>query len=885
MDVDPGHAAALGAARDARAHRHQVRLRHGAVRRVHRARRRRGGALVRHAGLARRGQARSTTIEGLAGRPAGTRCSRPGSRRTCRSAATASRGRSWRRPCCSRENPHPTDADIDDCMAGNICRCGTYQRIRSAIHRAAEMQRREARNERDPSIVSRRDFLRDGRARRRRPASLGVYLPRARGDGCAGRPRPTHDRSRPTPSCASRATSASRSSSTRPRWARASTPSLADARRRGARRRLEQGPASSSRRSIPSYDHPVFGIQMTGGSTSTWSEWEPLRKAGAAARAMLVAAAAADVERRRRRRAARRTGSVDPRRERAQRVAYGELAEAAADARRRPKDVALKDPKDFQLIGKPTQRLDTPEKAQRQGGLRHRRARCPGMLVAARRAPAGLRRQGEELRRRRGEGGARACKHVVQIDSRRRRGRRRLLAGEARARRAGDRRGTRARSPTLDSRDAARASTRELAQQAGRASRGTTGDADGALGDGRARSSRPIYELPYLAHATMEPLNCVVDVRADALRDLGRHAVPDGRPRRGGAGQPGLKPEQVKLHTTLLGGGFGRRAMPDSRLRRRGGPGREGGQGAGQGRSGRARTTCAAATTGRVAHAAARRRSTRTGSPRRLAAHDRRPVVHRRHAVRGRSSSRTASTRPRSRAPTDLPYAIPNVLRRLAHGAGRRADAVVALGRPLAHGLRRRELPRRAGARGGQGSARVPARAARRARRGTCGVLELAAEKAGWGKPLPDGPRARARRARVVRELRRAGGRGLGGEGRPACGCTGCVARSTAAASSTRTRSARRWRARVVFGLTAALYGEITFEKGRVEQRNFHDYPMLRMHEMPEVEVAHRAEHGARWAASASRACRRSRRPCATRSSPLTGKRIRRLPIRAEDLR
>ena len=66
--------------------------------------------------------------------------SRPGWPKTFRSAATASPDKSCPRSRCSSKKSNPTDADIDDAMSGNICRCGTYQRIRKAIHRAATMQ-------------------------------------------------------------------------------------------------------------------------------------------------------------------------------------------------------------------------------------------------------------------------------------------------------------------------------------------------------------------------------------------------------------------------------------------------------------------------------------------------------------------------------------------------------------------------------------------------------------------------------------------------------------------------------------------------------------------------------------------------------------------------
>src|SRR5687767_12105637 len=115
--------------------------------------------------------------------------------------------------------------------------------------------------------------------------------------------------------------------------------------------RVEHAPAA------PAYAHTAFGMQMTGGSSSTWSEFDRCRQAGAMARAVLIAAAA------------QRFG-VEPLACRTEngvvisgskRARYGELAEAASKLPA-PKKVPLKDPKDWKLIGKPTKRLDTPEK-------------------------------------------------------------------------------------------------------------------------------------------------------------------------------------------------------------------------------------------------------------------------------------------------------------------------------------------------------------------------------------------------------------------------------------------------------------------------------------------------------------------------------------------
>ena len=82
-----------------------------------------------------------TTIEGLSARRLAPACSEPGWSSTSRSAGTARPARSWRRRRCCKQKPSPTDADIADAMYGNLCRCGTYMRIRAAIQKAAAMRR------------------------------------------------------------------------------------------------------------------------------------------------------------------------------------------------------------------------------------------------------------------------------------------------------------------------------------------------------------------------------------------------------------------------------------------------------------------------------------------------------------------------------------------------------------------------------------------------------------------------------------------------------------------------------------------------------------------------------------------------------------------------
>src|SRR5581483_3467358 len=161
------------------------------------------------------------------------------------------------------------------------------------------------------------------------------------------------------------------------------------------------------------YDHTEYGMQSTGASSSTRSEWDRLRKAGAAARVMLIAAAA-------------EAWKVDPAGCRAEnghvlhpasgrRLSYGQLAERAAGLKPPdPEKLPLKDPKDFKIVGKPTKRLDTPAKVNGTAvyGLD---VTVPGMLVAlvARPPVFGGKFKGFDASKAKAVPGVR---HVVEID-------------------------------------------------------------------------------------------------------------------------------------------------------------------------------------------------------------------------------------------------------------------------------------------------------------------------------------------------------------------------------------------------------------------------------------------------------------------------------------
>jgi isoquinoline 1-oxidoreductase alpha subunit len=136
LDADPTMPLLWAVRELAGLHRHQVRLRHGAVRRLHGASGRPGDPLLRDAAV--RGRRRQvTTIEGCrARRP--RQCRRHGSQLQVPQCGYCQSGQIMSATALLEKNAAPTDADIDAAMSGNICRCGTYQRIRAAIHAAAQ---------------------------------------------------------------------------------------------------------------------------------------------------------------------------------------------------------------------------------------------------------------------------------------------------------------------------------------------------------------------------------------------------------------------------------------------------------------------------------------------------------------------------------------------------------------------------------------------------------------------------------------------------------------------------------------------------------------------------------------------------------------------------
>jgi isoquinoline 1-oxidoreductase beta subunit len=303
------------------------------------------------------------------------------------------------------------------------------------------------------------------------------------------------------------------------------------------------------------YGNPVFGIQVTGNSNSIRAFWKPLREAGAAARAMLIQAAAqrwkvdpascsaADGQ-------VRHSGS-------GRKLGFGSLA-GAASRLAPPKNPPLKDPKNFTLIGKSLKRFDTLHKVD--GGVVYGiDVMLPGMKFATLAASPVF-------------GGK--VGHVDPGPANRIPGVRKVIVLDDMVAVVGDhmwaaKQGLQALDITWNEGPNAGVSSADIWQDLRKASAGSgavaknAGDVDKALSQGEKYEAA--YELPFLAHATMEPLNCTVQLKPDSCEIwLGTQVI--SRVQGTVAKLTGLPVEKVTVHNHLIGGGFGRRLEPDMAL-------------------------------------------------------------------------------------------------------------------------------------------------------------------------------------------------------------------------------------------------------------------------------------------------------------------------------
>jgi isoquinoline 1-oxidoreductase beta subunit len=302
------------------------------------------------------------------------------------------------------------------------------------------------------------------------------------------------------------------------------------------------------------YGNPNFGgAQITAGSNSTRGMWRVLRGAGATARAMLITAAA-------------QTWNVPEsqittdkgeviHQASGRRLKYGALVDKASTLPV-PKDVPLKDPKAFKLLGHDMARRDIPAKVNgtAEFGMDVKR---PGMLVArVVRSPVfGGKVVSFDDSKTKAVPGVR---NVVKISG--------GVAVVADGFWAADK-GARALVVKWDDGPLATLSTEgifkqfaEIANKPGNVAR-NEGDADKALA-GAAKTYERIFQLPYLAHATMEPMNCTAEVTADRC-DVWVPTQAQTSTQGAAVAASGLPQNKVFVHTTYLGGGFGRRGETD----------------------------------------------------------------------------------------------------------------------------------------------------------------------------------------------------------------------------------------------------------------------------------------------------------------------------------
>jgi isoquinoline 1-oxidoreductase beta subunit len=569
------------------------------------------------------------------------------------------------------------------------------------------------------------------------------------------------------------------------------------------------------------YGNPIFGgIQSTGGSTSIRAAWQPLREAGAMARTMLVAAAA-------------KRWNVDPMSCGAQngevlhapsgrRIKYGEIAAAAASLPV-PQNVPLKSAGEFKLIGTPAKRLDTPAKVDGTAvfGID---VRLPGMKIAtlAQSPVFGGRVKTID------DAAAKAVKGVRQI----------IRLDDAVAVVADHfgaaKKGLAALVIEWDDGPHAKLTTEQVVSELEKATLDSgpvaqnIGNVDTAMASALGKVEA-IYQVPFLAHATMEPMNCTVHVRGDGCEIwVGSQVI--ARAQEAAAKVTGLPLDKVVAHNHLIGGGFGRRLEVDGVVRA---------------------VEIAKHVDGPVKVVWTREEDVQHDMYRpyfldRLTAGldaDGRPIAwHHRFA----GSSIMARWLPpafnngldpdTTDGAIDLIYALPNM--QVEYLRVEPPGIPTAFWRSVgpSHNVFVVEsfMDELAAAAGKDAVAYRRALLDKSPR--AKAVLDLAAEKAGWGQPLPAGA-GRGVSVQFVfgTYMAQVAEVEVSKDGAVRVRRVVCAVDCGIVVNPDTVRA--QIESAIVFGITAALHGEISLKNGRVEQTNFDTYQMLRIDEAPKVEV------------------------------------------------
>ena len=592
--------------------------------------------------------------------------------------------------------------------------------------------------------------------------------------------------------------------------------------------RIEQGGID------PAFGNPrysgfkaVGGFQATGGSSSVRNVGVPVRQAGATARYMLTAAAAEKMKVSPQECVAEKGWVIHQ--PTGKKVSYGAVASEAARIVA-PAEPVLKQPGQFKIVGKPTKRQDIPLKVDGRAiyGIDVKR---PGLVTAVvARSPV----LGGKVKSFNADNAMTVpgVKKVVQISS--------GVAVVAdsfwpakKGRDALDISWDEGPMAQVSSPDIYR-SWAELAQGSTAAERLKVGDVDKAL-EGGAKRIESVYEVPFLAHACMEPMNATAHFKGDSVeiwaptqaQSWNQHWVSQ---------LTGLAPSAITVHTTYIGGGFGRRLESDYVVE--------------------AVETSRAAGNVPVKVVWTREDDTKH-SQYRPASHNvltaalessGMPIAWR-HRIVGASILEYFKTfghllRKDGLDPTSVqgaadyfPYDIPNVYVDYVNnnpgvpsgfwrsvGNSQNGFILESFVDELAHAAGKDPYQYRRQLLGKPLAARL------------LGVLDLVAEKAGWGMPLPAGVH-----------------RGIAAHFAYGGYCAQVAEVSVAKDGTVRVHRVvaaidcgwvvnpdtivTQIESGIVYGLTAALYNEVTIKNGRVEQSNFNDYPVLRMSEMPKVEV------------------------------------------------